>query len=133
MTTRSRAALSGRSCPGVRVDVPFTSSNRPTEGHCPRAAGESAFEKLKPVAAVLDDEPVLDARLLSPRMWMRERFFCTVYEAVKAMLPAGLWFKGGKRRVTEKYVAIASLAVPAEEAAEAAARKRCAPRSSRSF
>lgn len=55
---------------------------------------------------------------------MHERFFCTVYEAVKAMLPAGLWFKNGKRRVSDKYVTMAALAVPAEEAAEAAEQKR---------
>ena len=57
-------------------------------------------------------------------MWMHERFFCTVYEAVKAMLPAGLWFKGGKQRVHEKYVTMAELDVPAEEAMDAAQRKR---------
>ena len=117
-------SLAGRVVPGVRVEVPFTRSNRPTEGIVLALAGESSFEKLKPVSSVLDDEPLLDRNLLSLAMWMRERFFCTVYEAVKAILPAGFWFKGGKRRVNEKYVSMAALAVPAEEAAEAAARKR---------
>ena len=117
-------SLAGRVVPGVRVEVPFTRSNRPTEGIVLALAGESSFEKLKPVSSVLDDEPMLDRNLLSLAMWMRERFFCTVYEAVKAILPAGFWFKGGKRRVNEKYVSMAALAVPAEEAAEAAARKR---------
>ena len=111
--------------PGRRVLVPFTNSNRPREGLVLALRDESAFEKLKPIGEVLDAEPVLDERLLALAMWMRERFFCTVYEAAKAMLPAGLWYSAsGKRRVTEKYVAFASLAVPAEEAAEAAARKR---------
>ena len=117
-------SLAGQVVPGVRVEVPFTRSNRPTEGIVLALAGESSFEKLKPVLSVLDDEPLLDRNLLSLAMWMRERFFCTVYEAVKAILPAGFWFKGGKRRVNEKYVSMAALAVPAEEAAEATARKR---------
>ena len=111
--------------PGRRVLVPFTNSNRPREGLVLALRDESAFEKLKPIGEVLDAEPVLDERLLALALWMRERFFCTVYEAAKAMLPAGLWYSAsGKRRVTEKYVAFASLAVPAEEAAEAASRKR---------
>ena len=117
-------ALEGRVVPGVRVEVPFTNANRRTEGVVLALSEGSAFEKLKPVSGVLDDEPVLDAKLLSLAMWMHERFFCTVYEAVKAMLPAGLWFKGGRRRVSEKYVSMAELDVPAEEAMEAARRKR---------
>jgi primosomal protein N' (replication factor Y) len=35
---------------------------------------------------------MLSDELLKLAVWMRERFFCTVYEAVKAMLPAGLWY-----------------------------------------
>lgn len=117
-------SLAGKVVPGVRVVVPFTRTNRPTEGIVLALSEASAFDKLKPVSAVLDLEPVLDAGLLSLAIWMHERFFCTVYEAVKAMLPAGLWFKGGRRRVSEKYVSMAELAVPAEEAAEAAVAKR---------
>ncbi len=117
-------SLAGQIVPGVRVEVPFTNANRSTEGIVLALASSSAFDKLKPVSSVLDTEPVLSQKLLSLAMWMHERFFCTVYEAVKAMLPAGLWFKGGKKRVSEKYVTMASLAVPAEEAMEAAQRKR---------
>ena len=117
-------SLAGRVSPGVRVEVPFTRANRRTEGIVLAVASGSEFEKLKNVAAVLDEEPVLDAKQLGLAMWMHERFFCTVYEAVKAMLPAGLWFSAGKRRVREKYVTLAELDVPAEEAMEAAERKR---------
>ncbi len=116
--------LDGKIAPGMRVMVPFTRANRSTEGIVLAVSGESSYEKLKPVGSVLDAEPVLSAKLLSLAMWMHERFFCTVYEAVKAMLPAGLWFKGGKQRVHEKYVTMAELDVPAEEAMDAAQRKR---------
>ena len=47
---------------------------------------------LKAVTAALDEEPVLDRHGLQMALWMRERYFCTVYDAVKAMLPAGLYY-----------------------------------------
>lgn len=110
--------------PGVRVEVPFTRANRRTEGIVLALAPIGAYEKLKPISDVLDEAPILTPAQIKLALWMHERFFCTVYEAVKAMLPAGLWFKDGKRRVSDKYVTMAALAVPAEEAAEAAEQKR---------
>ena len=117
--------------PGVRVEVPFTRANRRTEGIVLALAPIGAYEKLKPISEVLDEAPILTQAQIKLALWMHERFFCTVYEAVKAMLPAGLWFKNGKRRVSDKYVTMAALAVPAEEAAEAAEqRRRRAPQQS---
>lgn len=117
--------------PGVRVEVPFTRANRRTEGIVLALAPIGAYEKLKPISEVLDETPILTQAQIKLALWMHERFFCTVYEAVKAMLPAGLWFKNGKRRVSDKYVTMAALAVPAEEAAEAAEqRRRRAPQQS---
>ena len=110
--------------PGVRVEVPFTRANRRTEGIVLALAPIGAYEKLKPISEVLDEAPILTQAQIKLALWMHERFFCTVYEAVKAMLPAGLWFKNGKRRVSDKYVTMAALAVPAEEAAEADEQKR---------
>ncbi len=118
--------------PGVRVSVPFTRANRRTEGIVLALAGGSSFEKLKPIAAVLDSEPLLTEEQLKLAIWMRERFFCTVSEAARAMLPAGLWFRDdGRRRVADRRVEIARLAVPSEEAMEAAEqRRRRAPQQS---
>lgn len=117
-------SLAGRIQPGVRVIVPFTNANRRTEGIVLALADGSEYERLKPISEALDEAPVLDGKLLSLAVWMHDRFFCTVYEAVKSMLPAGLWFRGGRQRVSEKYVTMVELDVPAEEACEAAARKR---------
>lgn len=116
--------LAAKVQPGVRVEVPFTRANRRTEGIVLALAPVSAYEKLKPISDVLDEAPILTPAQIKLALWMHERFFCTVYEAVKAMLPAGLWFKNGKRRVSDKYVTMAALAVPTEEAAEAAEQKR---------
>ncbi len=78
--------------PGMRVLVPFAKGNRKTEGIVLSFARSSDYEKLKCVSSVLDEKPVISDELIKLALWMRERFFCTVYDAVKTMLPAGLWY-----------------------------------------
>ena len=79
--------------PGVRVTVPFGRGNRPSEGIIlSRSEGEKV-PGLKPLEAVLDPAPLLDAGELSLALWMRRRYFCTFYEAAKAILPAGFWYR----------------------------------------
>ena len=106
--------------PGMRVYVPFSRGNRRCEGIV-LAVTDGKLENLKPVLALLDQEPVLTEEQIHLALFMRERFFCTVYDAVKTILPAGLWFQtDGKRRVQDKTVEMAKLAVPGDEAADTA-------------
>ena len=78
--------------PGMRVMVPFGRSNRQTEGVVLAVeAGES--DGLKPVFRPLDDEPMLSGTMLRLAAFMHERYFCTFYDAIRTMLPAGLWFQ----------------------------------------
>ena len=78
--------------PGMRVQVPFGRSNRCTEGVVLSVeAGEETG--LKPVELSLDDMPVLSNTMLRLAAFMRERYFCTFYDAVRTMLPAGIWFQ----------------------------------------
>ncbi|MBQ7566032.1 MAG: primosomal protein N' [Oscillospiraceae bacterium] len=77
--------------PGQRVMAPFGRGNRRTEGIV-LAVEEGSAEGLKPIDRVLDDAPVLSDTMLRCAAFLRKRCFCTFYEAVKAMLPAGLWF-----------------------------------------
>ena len=117
--------LQGKAVPGVRVFVPFSRGNRRCEGIILAIADGSKFESLKPIQAVLDEKPVLTEKQLHLALFMRERFFCTVYDAVKAILPAGLWFKeDGSRRVNDRTVEMARLLVSAEDAAALADQKR---------
>ena len=78
--------------PGMRVMVPFGSGNRRTEGIV-LAVEQGDETKLKQVLQRLDDRPVLDDTMLHLAAFLRERYFCTFYEAIRAMLPAGLWFR----------------------------------------
>ena len=117
--------LRDRAVPGARVFVPFSRGNRRTEGMILAVADHSAFEKLKFIISVLDAEPILTAEQLKLALFMRERFFCTVYDAVKAILPAGLWFDDdGKRRVRDKTAEMARLTVSPEDAAAIGANKK---------
>lgn len=78
--------------PGQRVQLPFGRSNRRTEGIVlDTASGDE--EKLKSVERVLDEEPLLSDTQLRLAAFLRDRYFCTFYDAVRAILPAGLWFK----------------------------------------
>ena len=69
--------------PGVRV----------TEGVILARGSGGKLPGLKPLAAVLDREPVLDRADIELALWMRRRYFCTLFEAVKAILPVGLWYQ----------------------------------------
>ena len=83
--------------PGMRVMVPFGAGNRRTEGIVLAVDAEQDVDRLKCVDRVLDQEPVLDENALRMAAFVRERYFCTFYDAIKAMLPAGLWFRGVNR------------------------------------
>ena len=76
---------------GSRVMVPFGKGNRRTEGVV-LTLEEGTAEGLKSVEKVLDDSPLLSENMLRLAAFLRERYFCTFYDAIRAMLPAGVWF-----------------------------------------
>ena len=77
--------------PGMRVQVPFGRGNRRTEGVV-LSCEEGSEEGLKAIDCCLDEAPVLTMRMLQMAAFMRDRYFCTMFDAVRVMLPAGLWF-----------------------------------------
>ena len=78
--------------PGQRVQLPFGRANKRTEGVV--LAVEFGDEsKLKPIDGCLDEEPILTEKQLRLAAFLRERYFCTFYDAIRVMLPAGLWFR----------------------------------------
>lgn len=119
-------SMQGKVTTGVRVIVPFSRGNRQSEGIVLGLSDHSDFgDKLKPVISVLDTEPVLTLSQIKLALWMHDRLFCTVYDAVKAILPAGLWFKpDGSRRINDKTVEFVELAISVEEASELSQSKR---------
>ena len=78
--------------PGLRVTVPFGRGNRRCEGVV-LSVEEGDAAGLKAVERSLDKEPLVSAYLLRLAAFVRERYFCTFYDALRAMLPAGAWFQ----------------------------------------
>ena len=101
--------------PGKRVLVPFGAGNARRQGMIFSTGSEDAPGKLKSVLDILDEEPVLSAAQLELARYVSENAYCTLYEAVRAMLPPGIGYE-----IRFRYV----LAGDAEKAVEndAAAR-----------
>ena len=85
-------SLAAAAVPGVWVMVPFGRGNKESEGLILARVQEPKLPGSKALRQVLDPEPVLDKAGIDLALWMRGRYFCTVFEAVKTILPAGLWY-----------------------------------------
>ena len=85
-------ALAAAAVPGVRVMVPFGRGNKESEGLILARVQEPKLPGSKAIRQILDPEPVLDKAGIDLALWMRGRYFCTVFETVKTILPAGLWY-----------------------------------------
>ena len=85
-------SLSASAKVGCRVRVPFGGGNKGRQGIIATIFNGEA-ENLKEVSALLDTDPVLSEELVKMAEFMQKHYFCTYFEAVRAMLPAGLNFK----------------------------------------
>lgn len=83
--------------PGCRVAVPFGRGNGKRQGIVLRLGADEG-ENLKYIAELLDSEPVLNDEMLRLCAFMKRHCFCTYYDAVRAMLPAGINY-----RLSEEY------------------------------
>jgi primosomal protein N' (replication factor Y) len=88
------SALADRALPGCRVLVPFGAANGHRQGII--LALERQQEKpgqIKSVLAVLDKAPLLSSRGIQLVYWLKEHYFCTLFEAAKLLLPTGINLK----------------------------------------
>lgn len=87
-------ALAASVQPGVRVTVPFGAGNR-TRVAMVLALSEAEKEddKLKAILSVLDVKPLLSVEMLELVPWMKSRYYCTLFEAVRLMIPVGIGYK----------------------------------------
>lgn len=99
--------------PGVRVEVPFGAGNRMTDAIVTEVRQAEQVEGLKQIASVQDMEPLCDPDLLPLALWIRNRYFCTFYDALRLLFPPGTGIK---------YEEVVRLAVPLEHALEKTSR-----------
>lgn len=84
--------LEAKALPGCRVAVPFGNGNIKKQGMI-FGTKNAETDGLKSIISVTDKEPVLNTEMLAVCEYMRENYFCTYYDAVRAVLPAGLSFR----------------------------------------
>ncbi len=75
---------------GMRVLVPFGRGNKMRSGVIFRLSEKDYDGRLKSIYSISDDGIFLDSEMLSLALYLKETTFCTYYDAVRTMLPAGL-------------------------------------------
>ena len=83
-------SLRDAALPGCRVLVPFGGGNATRQGMILSVSGGAEKKVLKPLHAVLDEAPLLTEETLRLVAWIREHTFCTLFDAVRLCIPAGL-------------------------------------------
>lgn len=80
--------------PGVRVSIPFGSSrSAKRQGIVFALDHPESGKKYKSVAAVLDREPLFTEEMLLLAAFLKDRTFCTYFEAARVQLPTGFHLK----------------------------------------
>ena len=98
--------------PGCRVLVPFGKGNKCRQGVIIELKDETdSGTKLKKVAQLIDEKPVLSDEMLKLVIWLKERTFCTLFEAAKTILPAGMC-----HRTVTSYTAVSGADVSEQDA-----------------
>lgn len=83
--------LGGEPCmPGCRVLVPFGRGNKCRQGIVLSVGNEKSEARLKSISQLIDDTPVLNDEMLKLCEWLKDRTFCTYFDAVRAVLPSGM-------------------------------------------
>ena len=73
---------------GCRVMVPFGKGDAARQAVVIEMTSEDEGDTpLKNVGAVLDETPLFDDKMIRLALFMKERTFCTVYDALRTMLP----------------------------------------------
>jgi primosomal protein N' (replication factor Y) (superfamily II helicase) len=107
--------------PGARVRVPFGRQHLVGVIHSLATSSELPREKLRPVLEVLDEEPVLDARVLELMEFAAQYYHHSQGEVIAAALPKLAREGAPSRALTERWFATeaGSLALAANDLARA--------------
>ncbi len=84
--------LQGKALEGCRVLVPFGRGNNKKQGIIFHLK-QKELKGLKKIMSVIDEKPILNSESIKLCEYLKESVFCTYYDAVHIMLPAGLSYK----------------------------------------
>lgn len=90
------ADLADDLCEGKRVLVPFGKGNKKRQGmvlYIKTLSEDTDTSKLKELHSLLDNNAVLNKDMIELVYFMKAHCYCTYYDAIKAMLPAGINYK----------------------------------------
>lgn len=76
--------------PGCRVTVPFGKGNVKKQGMIFDVHSAEITAKTKQIISVTDTEPILNDEMIKMCEWLKSYVFCTYFDAIHTMLPAGL-------------------------------------------
>ncbi len=82
-----------KAAPGMRVIIPFGRKNQLKSGWIIEVWDGEHDKKLKEIAQIVDQNPLLSAEMIKLVQWMRTRYFCTWGDAIRLMIPAGVNLK----------------------------------------
>ena len=85
--------LLGRNLIGCRVKVPFGTANTERIGMVMACETVEPTAPIKSIAAVLDKAPLLSDEGIALVSWMKQRYFCTYFDAIGLLLPTGINLK----------------------------------------
>ncbi|MDQ5983597.1 MAG: primosomal protein N' [Eubacteriales bacterium SKADARSKE-1] len=76
---------------GSRVLVPFGNGNKKRQAIIFELikVQEEDTKKLKVISDVLDEELLLDDEMLQLAVYMKDKYYCTLFDAIKCMVPSG--------------------------------------------
>ncbi len=80
---------------GKRVIVPFGNGIGTRQGLILETSNSCDYpkNKLKKIISILDNEPILNQEMLKLAVWLKEKTFCTYFDAIRVLLPTGISLK----------------------------------------
>ncbi|MBL8819332.1 MAG: primosomal protein N' [Planctomyces sp.] len=90
---------------GQRVKASLGRGDRSVIGYCVgiRQKNPDDQRRLKPIAELIDREPLLDSRMLELTRWIGERYLCGWGQVLESVIPAGVRRRSGTRLI-QSYI-----------------------------
>ena len=92
--------LSGKIQAGTRVRIPFGAGNRERTGYVVGLTSKAGYkeDKIKEILGVVEGSFSAESQLIELAWWMKERYGCTMNQALKTVLPVKQKVKGTEKK-----------------------------------